>query len=666
VNLFREHAVINQPARIHYLLTTLALAILFPAVSPAVVRNWDGSSGSQFSNSANWTPAGVPDTNDTATFRLGNLAVPVLLLTPTFQPYNAIVDRLIIGTNTVTMGGGTMTVDGTSTSETARGLVIGETATDVAVLNMNVPSFSTLYATLGSAAGSSGTLNLTSTIGTFSVTGTDATTYDLIVGLNGAGTINVTNGRDVNVVGPITVLGLNSGSTGTVNVTNAGSTWTGGMILGYGGNGTLNVSDGGTFSGGLDVGFFGSGGNGTLNVTSGGTITDGGYIRSGTATVTGANSSWTGSQIQVDQQGTLNISNGGRVSENSSFNVGYIGGGSVHVASGGKLLTGNSATLFHAVQHGGQVSVTDADSSWINNGTLSVTSIGSINISAGGHFENNGDAHISSGGHVIVDGAGSRWTTIGHASIVESEGTLTVSNGGTIIGGLSANGSGTLKGNGSALSVDNDGIVAPGDSLGALHVNPFGYTQHSSGKLQIELGGTTPDSEYDQLLVAGDITLDGTLQVSLISPFSPAFGGSFNILDWGGTRTGQFATLDLPALNGALAWDVKQLYTNGVLSVILAGDYNHNGTVDAADYVVWRDALGQTGAGLAADGNGPTPGVPDGVVDQLDYDFWRSYYGQTAGSGSGASANAAVPEPATLVLLMLTAAGGSFRRRREA
>jgi hypothetical protein len=40
------------------------------------------------------------------------------------------------------------------------------------------------------------------------------------------------------------------------------------------------------------------------------------------------------------------------------------------------------------------------------------------------------------------------------------------------------------------------------------------------------------------------------------------------------------------------------------LTLVLPGDYNHNGVVDTANYTVWRDSLGQTGAGLAADGNG--------------------------------------------------------------
>jgi len=85
----------------------------------------------------------------------------------------------------------------------------------------------------------------------------------------------------------------------------------------------------------------------------------------------------------------------------------------------------------------------------------------------------------------------------------------------------------------------------------------------------------------------------------------------------------------------------------------LPGDYNGNGTVDAADYVVWRKLNGESGAGLAADGTGPE-GTPDGVVDELDYDFWRARFGITQSDGGhnhGATAVlAAVPEPATPLL----------------
>jgi hypothetical protein len=74
------------------------------------------------------------------------------------------------------------------------------------------------------------------------------------------------------------------------------------------------------------------------------------------------------------------------------------------------------------------------------------------------------------------------------------------------------------------------------------------------------------------------------------------------------------------------------------------GDYNQNGAVDAADYVVWRDELDDGGPGRA-DGN------QDGNVDAVDYDIWKSNFGQAA-AGSSLSTSAA-PEPTTVLSLLL-------------
>ena len=50
------------------------------------------------------------------------------------------------------------------------------------------------------------------------------------------------------------------------------------------------------------------------------------------------------------------------------------------------------------------------------------------------------------------------------------------------------------------------------------------------------------------------------------------------------------------------------------------GDYNNNGVVDAADYVVWRDTLGSS-TSFQADGN------RTGSVTSADYDYWRARFG---------------------------------------
>lgn len=80
----------------------------------------------------------------------------------------------------------------------------------------------------------------------------------------------------------------------------------------------------------------------------------------------------------------------------------------------------------------------------------------------------------------------------------------------------------------------------------------------------------------------------------------------------------------------------------------LQGDYNGDGVVNQSDYDVWRNSFGST-ASLSADGNG------NSIVDSGDYIVWRANLGRTwlnlaPGSGAG-GLTAAIPEPATLVLL---------------
>jgi hypothetical protein len=82
-----------------------------------------------------------------------------------------------------------------------------------------------------------------------------------------------------------------------------------------------------------------------------------------------------------------------------------------------------------------------------------------------------------------------------------------------------------------------------------------------------------------------------------------------------------------------------------VVATSLAGDYNGDGKVDAADYVVWRKRPGDFG------------GDPDG------YDAWRSNYG-AALSGSGSSVPNSVPEPAAWLLTALGACLAAATRGR--
>lgn len=89
------------------------------------------------------------------------------------------------------------------------------------------------------------------------------------------------------------------------------------------------------------------------------------------------------------------------------------------------------------------------------------------------------------------------------------------------------------------------------------------------------------------------------------------------------------------------------------------GDYNHNGTVDAADYTVWRNSFGQVGTGLDADGNG------NDEIDEGDYAVWKMHFGESSGGGSAAKASAAVPEPTAAVLIFWGAIAICGRRARR-
>ena len=85
-----------------------------------------------------------------------------------------------------------------------------------------------------------------------------------------------------------------------------------------------------------------------------------------------------------------------------------------------------------------------------------------------------------------------------------------------------------------------------------------------------------------------------------------------------------------------------------------------SGVVDAADYVVWRNTLGQSGTGLAADGNG------NGIVDSLDDDVWKRNCGQAlSGSAATIAGFATVPEPTERILLLMSCAGLFSRRDRK-
>ena len=119
-----------------------------------------------------------------------------------------------------------------------------------------------------------------------------------------------------------------------------------------------------------------------------------------------------------------------------------------------------------------------------------------------------------------------------------------------------------------------------------------------------------------------------------------------NTLMGGYTVAGGVATLTLP-LNFILGEgdDVVVTFTGtfvatASLSQQLLGDYNENGAVDAADYVVWRNNVGTSNM-LPNDDIG-------GMVGSAHYNQWKEHFGMSNPGGIGA---ASVPEPASIALI---------------
>ncbi len=103
-----------------------------------------------------------------------------------------------------------------------------------------------------------------------------------------------------------------------------------------------------------------------------------------------------------------------------------------------------------------------------------------------------------------------------------------------------------LRGRGVAdialATFNNNGIIAPGSSPGILKI-VGGYPESPGARVDIELGGTVPDSGYDRLEVSGFLLLNGTtLNLSLVNGYVPAPGDTLEILRFG-IRNGVFSSI---------------------------------------------------------------------------------------------------------------------------
>jgi autotransporter-associated beta strand protein len=231
---------------------------------------------------------------------------------------------------------------------------------------------------------------------------------------------------------------------------------------------------------------------------------------------------------------------------------------------------------------------------------------------------------------VIANGAGS-----GSSGRIElNEGTnpvLNIADGSAavdlainvpIVGtGLTKAGAGTLELNG-VNNYNGDTIVQAG-KLSVL--SPNGLNQQFDNEWDIHIAtGAILDLKYSGTPDAiGALFIDGVSQPAGV---------------WG--AEGSSAPFTSPLITGTGRLEVTQF-----IPPLLAGDFNDDGRVDAADYIVWRKMDGTT----------------------TGYDDWRANFGRTsagAGSGSELGANSAVPEPSTVALLIVAISSLLTRRER--
>jgi hypothetical protein len=340
-------------------------------------------------------------------------------------------------------------------------------------------SFGGGTATLSS--GISGTGGVSSTAGTATIGGTFNVSATTLSG--GTLTINVAA-----TPGPLGLTG------GTINFNGATTTPTLAMSSGgtIGGTGALTVSGASTISGGIMDG----GGTTNFNGPVSATVSSY-YIQIDNRTINNAATftySGTPYYMYFVNGATFNNNSGGIFDIQTDQPV-YVSGSSTFVnAAGGTLkkTAGTSTNFYPALT---------------NNGTI-LALVGEIFFN--GSFTQTGGT-----------------TTVGPGTI-GSTAALNF-NGGVL------NGTGTVN-----APVNNAAQVNPGSSPGILTINGA-YTQMASGTLNIELGGTTLGTQYDQLNVTGAVTLDGTLNVTTIGGFMPVSGNAFKVLTFT-SKTNDFAT----------------------------------------------------------------------------------------------------------------------------
>ncbi len=232
-----------------------------------------------------------------------------------------------------------------------------------------------------------------------------------------------------------------------------------------------------------------------------------------------------------------------------------------------------------------------------------------------------------------------------------SSATVALSGGGLVAPVLSKGAGGQFQFTGGRLQTsqvqfsltNNGGTLAAVSTAGGTQIT--GDFTTTAGAIELELTSLT---QFDKVAATGAVTLGGALQVLLDGSFTPTAGDSFTVLT-GASVAGAFTNLSpnsrVEILNRPGASFLVSTTTGAVTlsgySLTIAGDFNSDGAVDAADYTTWRDGLGS-------------------IYTTADYEVWRIAFSGGAATTSAAS----VPEPSAL-LVATTILLGVYTRRAK-